>query len=131
LLLQDKPSIGALIQFHHSTAYLNIPLPFGLAFGTATNRVDVLEAAEGVYRQMLAAVPSRDTLPFDVVALVAVQRDGEVNQSILKDLTKLFPCEDDGCLQLLDFAKAVDSCYKDVRLLRANIKNSYQVCYLL
>ena len=79
---------------------------------------------------MLTSVPSRDTLPFDVVALVAVQRDGEIDQTILKDLAKLFPCEDDGCLQLLDFAKAVDTCYKDVRLLRANIKNSYQVSHL-
>ena len=79
---------------------------------------------------MLESVPSRDALPFDVVALVAVQRDGEVDQAMLKDLAKLFPCEDDGCLQLLDFAKAVDSCYKEVRLLRANIKNSYQVCRL-
>jgi hypothetical protein len=65
-------------------------------------------------------------LPFDVIALLAVKDDGEVDKSILKDLVKLFPYNSDGTLSLLDFAKDIDSCYKELRLLRANIKNSYQ-----
>jgi hypothetical protein len=61
--------------------------------------------------------PDRSALQFDTLALLAVQPDGSLNEDKLSDLVKLFRPDRDGNLTLLDFAKCVDSCYKELRLL--------------
>lgn len=75
----------------------------------------------------MKSTPDRQCLTLDVLALLAVQRDGTLETSLLKDLIKFFRPDRNGNISLLEFAKSIDTCYKDIRLLRANIRNSSQV----
>jgi hypothetical protein len=72
----------------------------------------------------MSSVPQREILTFDVIALLAVQGNGELNLEMMRDLIKLFRPDRDGNLSILDFAKSIDACYKELRVLRASISNS-------
>jgi small-conductance mechanosensitive channel len=71
--------------------------------------------------------PSKTSLHFDTLALLAVQPDGSLNVAKLTDLVRLFRPDRDGNLSLLDFAKCIDSCYKELRLLRASVASSSRI----
>jgi hypothetical protein len=75
----------------------------------------------------MLSVPHRDVLTFDVIALLAVQGNGELDLELMRSLIKLFRPDRDGNLSLLDFAKSIDTCYKELRVLRASISNSSKV----
>jgi hypothetical protein len=113
--------IGAIIQFRQSLSYLNTPFPFSVAFGSAGNRKECIMSVEAVYNRLIG---NDKILRFDLIALLAVGRDGEMDEDKLKALIKLFRPERDGTLSLIDFAKSVDSVYKELRLLRASVANS-------
>jgi hypothetical protein len=68
-----------------------------------------------------------NVLHFDTIALLAERNDGSRDRDLLKILIKLYRPDRDGCLSLLEFAKSVDSCYKEIRRLRASIHSSYKV----
>lgn len=71
--------------------------------------------------------PGTDILSFDTLASVALNPDGTLHSETLKDLISLLRPDRDGDLTLLDFVKSVDSVYKQVRLLRASVKNSQKI----
>lgn len=102
-------------------------MPFGAEFGKATSRQEVVETTEEIFDRLMLSIPQRDTLSFDVLALLAVQNDGSLDIAMLRHLIKMFRPDREGNLSLLDFAKSIDSVYKEIRLLRANIHNSGKV----
>jgi hypothetical protein len=75
----------------------------------------------------MRCIPSRLCLTFDVLALLAVRRQGDLDEQKLKALIKLFRPDREGNLTLLDFAKSVDTVYKELRLLRASVANASKV----
>jgi hypothetical protein len=87
-------------------------VPFGPAFGVCRNRLECIEGAETVFRDLLLATPGKYELSFDVLALLAINDDGEMNEQKVKQLIKVFRPERDGSLTLLDFVKSVDEVYK-------------------
>jgi hypothetical protein len=72
----------------------------------------------------MSSLPNRGILTFDLLALLAVQDNGEIDLSLMRSLIKLFRPDRDGNISLLDFAKSIDTCYKEMRVLRASIFNS-------
>jgi hypothetical protein len=64
---------------------------------------------------------------FETIAVLAVHGDGTMDQEKLKDLIRLFRPDRDGNLSLLDFVKSVDAVYKELRLLRAAVRNSMKI----
>lgn len=97
--------------------------------------------------------PSRDRLPFDTIAVVAMNKNGDINQKKMKELIRIFRPNREGELSMLDFVRSCDSkcidnvvtlckrvsdltfldvdcvvaVYKSLRLLRASISNSGQI----
>lgn len=71
--------------------------------------------------------PKATSLPFETIALLAMDSDGILNQDLTKSLVKLFRPDRDGNLSMLDFVKSVDKVYKEFRLLDATIENSSQI----
>ena len=71
--------------------------------------------------------PNRDTVPFETLALLAKDDKGGINQEKAKELIKVFRPERDGTIGKVEFVKSVDSVYKQLRLLSANIRNSSQI----
>jgi hypothetical protein len=127
-LLQEHVNIASIIQFRQSITYLNEEFPFGVAFGPASSRQECVESAEMVYNRLMLCIPSKICLTFDVLALLAVRKEGDLNEEKLKALIKLFRPDRSGNLMLLDFAKSVDTVYKELRLLRASVANASKVC---
>ena len=82
-------------------------MPFSVAFGPASTREECIESAERVYHRLLLSTPERKILSFDTLALLAVHKDGTLDEEQLKELIRLFRPERDGNLTLLDFAKSV------------------------
>ena len=76
---------------------------------------------------MLLGTPERKILSFDTLALLAVHKDGTIDEEQLKELIRLFRPERNGNLTLLDFAKSVDSVYKEMRLLRVSVASQAKV----
>ena len=113
--------IAAIIQFRQSLSYLNTQFPFSAAFGSASNRTECITSSEAVYKRLLG---KDQMLRFDLIASLAINRNGEMDEEKLKALIKLFRPDRDGSLGLVDFARSIDSVYKELRLLRASVANS-------
>lgn len=94
------------------------------AFGIADTREACVESAQRVYDRLLLRTPGEDILSFETLALVAKDKDDDLDEEIAKALIKIFRPDRDGNLQLLDFVKSVDNVYKSCRLLSANIRNA-------
>lgn len=80
-----------------------------------------------MYNRLLRGTPGATVVSFDVIALLAIRKDGSLDEEKLRSLIKLFRPDRDGNLNLLDFAKSVDAVYKELRLLRASVSNSSKV----
>jgi len=86
-----------------------------------------VSSAEDLYNRLMIGTPEAYVLPFDVIALLAVNKDGSLIERKLRALIKLFRPDREGNLSLLDFVKSIDSVYKDMRILRASVANSSKV----
>ena len=84
--------------------------------------------SEKVFRRLQGSTSTTTTkkkkLSFDVIALTAVSADGEIDEVKLANLIALFRPGRDGTLTLLDFAKSIDSVYKDIKTLRAAVEST-------
>ena len=108
-------------------AYMDEDYPFSLAFGPADTREACVESAQKVYSRLLSLTPDKDVLPFDTLAVLAKNKDGDIETDEMKELIHLFRPERNGNLTCLDFVKSCDDVYKEMRLLRASIANSGQI----
>jgi hypothetical protein len=80
-----------------------------LAFGPAETRETCIESAQKVFERLLLRTPDQDRLPFDTIAVVALNRNGEINQKKMKQLIRIFRPDQDGNLTMLDFVRSCDS----------------------
>jgi hypothetical protein len=125
---QNAPDIGDIIQFRQSLQYLSSRIPFGLCFGPSATRQECVEASEVVYNRLLQSMPGQAVLSFDVlVTLTMRDHKGDLDEDTLSKLIALFRPDRDGVLTLLDFAKSVDTVYKELKMLRANVANASKV----
>lgn len=86
-----------------------------------------MASAQDVYDRLLLRSSDPYTVQFDVIALLGVQKDGQLDQHKLKDLIKLFRPDRDGSIECIDFVKSVDTVYKELRLLRASVANASKI----
>ena len=111
-------------------SYLNTAYPFGAAFGPAGTRKECIESVEDVFRKLQLGSNSGHyggAIHFNVIAGMAVKGNDHLDEALLKSLIKLFRPDRDGMMSLLVFAKAIDACYKELRLLRASVASASRV----
>ncbi|GKY96762.1 hypothetical protein MPSEU_000635600 [Mayamaea pseudoterrestris] len=118
---EERIPIVAIIQFRQSLSYLNTSRPFSTAFGPASTRAECIHSSEAVYSRLVGVASH---LKFDLIALLAIDDNGEVDEEKLKELIRVFRPDREGNLNLLEFAKSIDTVYKELRLLRASVANS-------
>ena len=123
----NKATVGELLQFRRALEYLYTAFPFSGSFGIADKRESTIQSAQEVYRRLLDGSPNPTTLQFDVIAVLGLNKSGLLDQEKLKELIKLFRPDRDGTLHCIDFVKAVDGVYKELRLLRAAVANSSKI----
>ena len=105
---------------------MDLSYPFSKSFGLADSRVRCVQSAEEIYKCLAPETPdSPSVFQFETLSVLAKDPEtGELDEKKLKDLVKIFRPERDGTLSLLEFVRSVDRVYKDLRLLRASIRNS-------
>lgn len=64
--------------------------PFSYAFGPADTREACIDSAQKVYTRLLKRTPNENVLQFETLALLALQKDGKIDQQKAKDLVKVF-----------------------------------------
>jgi hypothetical protein len=57
------------------------------------------------------------------------EESNKLDEKALKGLVKIFRPDRDGTLSLVEFVRSIDRVYKDLRLLRASIRNSSRIDY--
>jgi hypothetical protein len=120
----ENATIGAIIQFRQSLTYLTTSYPFSGAFGSARTREECIASSEQLYKKLMMKSPKADVLNFDTLAQVAIAPNGKLDEVLAKNLIHFFRPDRNGNLTLLDFAKSIDECYKELRLLRASVAAS-------
>ena len=94
----------------------------------ATYRIHFSGLQKRVYDRLLLRRPGpNEDLNFETLAVLATDSKGSVDEDKLKDLIKIFRPDRDGRLTRLAFCKSIDTVYKRLRLLSANIHNSRYV----
>jgi hypothetical protein len=68
----------------------------------------MIVGSQDVFGKLMKRSAVLDALKFDVLAAVAKQADGTLNQEKLKRVIRLFRPDRDGNLSLLEFVKSVD-----------------------
>jgi hypothetical protein len=121
---QEKISVNALLQFRRALACLHTQYPFSGHFGLADTRENCVEGSQDLYGRLMLRTPEASCLQFETIALLGLKKDGSIDQSMIKDLIRLFRPDREGNLKMIDFVKSVDSVYKEIRLLRASVVNS-------
>jgi len=125
-----KASVQDLLQFRRAVSYMDDRYPFSHAFGPSKTRQMCVESSQKVYdRLMLSTEDGTTSLPFSVFTVLATDNSGNLVESKMKSLIRLFRPDRDGSLTKLDFIKSIDTVYKELRLLRASIANSAQIDY--
>ena len=120
--------ISAVLQFRRALAHMDTDFPFGPLFGNCDTREDCVASAQDVYLRLLLENPdSNGVLQFDTIAALAKGKNGDLNYEKVKALIRVFRPERDGSLSLLDFARSVDTVYKELRLLRASVASSSKI----
>lgn len=99
---------------------------FGL-FLQADTRENCIASAQEVYDRLLLRTPNQDILPFSTLALLAKNDNDTIDQNKAKLLIQAFRPDRQGNLTKLDFVKSVDTVYKSIKLLNANISNTSQI----
>mmetsp|Transcript_26351 Transcript_26351/g.44013 ORF Transcript_26351/g.44013 Transcript_26351/m.44013 type:complete len:1247 (+) Transcript_26351:137-3877(+) len=122
-----KVSIQGILQFKQTLAFMDLSYPFSTAFGPADKREACVESAQEVFRCLLLPNPTSPDLDFTTLTALAMTDDNTLDESMVKDLVRVFRPDRAGKLSMMDFVRSVDRVYKDLRLLRASIINSSQI----
>lgn len=86
----ERSSISAVLRFRRALAFIQNEYPFSFAFGPADTREHCIESAQQVFRRLLLRSPGDEVIPFETIALLTENEDGEIDQDKAKDLIKLF-----------------------------------------
>eukprot|EP00547_Thalassionema_nitzschioides_P012517 CAMPEP_0194260580 /NCGR_PEP_ID=MMETSP0158-20130606/45583_1 /TAXON_ID=33649 /ORGANISM="Thalassionema nitzschioides, Strain L26-B" /LENGTH=957 /DNA_ID=CAMNT_0039000675 /DNA_START=52 /DNA_END=2923 /DNA_ORIENTATION=+ len=123
----DRVKLDDLIHFSQTLASINNTYPFTTSFGNAKTREACIDSASQVFRNLQMHTNATDSVPFETIALTALDRKGRLSETQVKQFIRAFRPDREGNLTLLDFVKSCDSVYKEMRLLQASIKNASRI----
>ena len=107
---------------------MDTPYPFSGSFGLADTRDHCATSAQQVYERLLLKNNRiAGKLHFDTMAVLALQRNGELDSVKAKELIRTFRPDRDGGISMIDFVRSIDSLYKDLRMLRATVAASSKI----
>jgi hypothetical protein len=125
---QSKATVRDIVQFRKAASYMGDKYPFSHAFGPAKTREMCVQSSQEVYDRLMISASDCPALPFSLLSILAMDEKGELVEAKIKSLIRLFRPDREGRLSRLDFVKSIDTVYKQLRLLRASIANSGEIC---
>ncbi|OEU21923.1 hypothetical protein FRACYDRAFT_136035, partial [Fragilariopsis cylindrus CCMP1102] len=105
--------------------FINSDYPFSPAFGKATAREECAQSSQHTFDKLL--VGRRKVLDFKDICKIAESPDGTNDKMKVLELVRLFQPNRAGEITKLEFVKSIDSVYKQLRLILANINSSSQI----
>jgi hypothetical protein len=114
-----------VLHFRRALDFVHTNYPFSPAFGKVTTREGCIQSSQKVFERLQTS--RRHVLDFKTLCQIAENDGGTYNRTKVKELVKMFRPNRLGEITKLDFVKSVDSVYKQLRLLQANIRNSSQI----
>lgn len=121
---QTDATIDDVLHFRRALAYMDETYPFGESFGLASTREEAVSSAEVVYGKLCQLSTIDNRLPFDTLALVALEDDETYDRAKKAALKRLFLPDADKTLTLLAFVQSCDSLYRRLRYFLATVNNS-------
>ena len=125
---QSNATVRDIVQFRKAASYMGDKYPFSHAFGPAKTREMCVQSSQEVYDRLMISASDCPALPFSLLSILAMDEKGELVEAKIKSLIRLFRPDREGRLSRLDFVKSIDTVYKQLRLLRASIANSGEIC---
>jgi len=104
---------------------LETEYPFSVRFGLADSRKNCIASSARVYQSLVRRQREATTLKFSTLSAVAVDpNDGSIDVDKLKLLLKVFRPNKEKELTLVDFTRAVDNVYRELKTLSAAVRNA-------
>ena len=114
-----------MLHFRRAVDFINSDYPFSPAFGKATAREECAQSSQHTFDKLL--VGRRKVLDFKDICKIAESPDGTNDKKKVLELVRLFQPNRAGEITKLEFVKSIDSVYKQLRLILANINSSSQI----
>eukprot|EP00977_Amphora_coffeiformis_P011524 scaffold2767_cov177-Amphora_coffeaeformis.AAC.98 len=121
---KTEATIEDVLRFRRALAFMDQTHPFGEDFGLASTRDEAILSAEDVYRKLCKLELRNGRLPFDAIALVALQDDESYDVVKKRAIRRLFHPDKDGSLTMLAFVQSCDTLYRRLRYFVATVNNS-------
>jgi small-conductance mechanosensitive channel len=118
------PSIRDILRFRHALSYLHDTYPFGDDFGPAANRDECIASSHRDFWLLMKLAPLKQALPFDVLKLIARNKDGAEDKAKVMAIRRLFRPNASNNITLLAFVQSCDTIYKHFRFFRASLSNA-------
>ncbi len=103
---------------------MDLEHPFGVAFGPASTRDELIQSAQNLYQRLLKLAPGFYGLPYSVLAVLSDNDDGTVDKNLKKSIETLFRADADGEIPILSFIQSCDVVYRKLRYFRASVGNA-------
>ena len=103
---------------------MDLEHPFGVAFGPASTRDELIHSAQKLYQRLLKLAPGFYGLPYTVLAVLSDNDDGTVDKNLKKSIETLFRADADGEIPILTFIQSCDVVYRKLRYFRASVGNA-------
>lgn len=120
----DEVTIEDILKFRRALTHMDETHPFGEAFGPSTNRDECIVSAQTIYSKLMKLAPETKTLPFSVLALLAVGGDGKEDTAKKTVIRRIFTPDHSEMMPLLAFVQSCDGIYKRFRFFRASVGNA-------
>jgi len=120
----DEVTIEDILKFRRTLTHMDDTHPFGEAFGPSTNRDECIVSAHAIYYKLMKLAPDAQSLPFDVLALLAVDEDGKEDPAKKTVIRRIFTPDLSETLPLVAFVQSCDGIYKRFRFFRASVGNA-------
>ena len=107
---------------------MDTDFPFSASFGIADTREACITSTQEVYERLLLKKKTvNNQLHFDTIAVLALRKNGELDNDKAKKLIWTFRPDRDGAVTMIDFVRSIDSVYKELRMLRATVASSSKI----
>ena len=123
--VEETASISAVVNFRAAMSVIDHEYPFSRLFGMAGTREECIDSSQRLFLRLDAEDGDKDyTLQFDLLAAVALNKYGGLDEEKLRFLIEVFRPTRKGELTMLEFVKSIDSVYKELRILEASVENA-------
>jgi hypothetical protein len=121
---QLSTAIRDILKFQRVLQSIDATYPFGEDFGPCKSRDDCIASAHSVYWKLMALSPDSSALPFETIALGAIDADGLVDEAKYNAYHRVFRPDARDQLSLSFFIQSIDTVFKHLLFFRASVRNN-------